>query len=542
MDFSKFEDLFFSHLKENNNECFKDILENEKIIETYLCDDNVKYLNSFINKFNDIVINRDGKFKFLEKVLNEKLFNNVLKKFRNSTILVRACEKKNVNLINWLLTMDIDTYVQNENGMTALMAASKDPKLFYVVKHIIGHNSSSINIRDKNGENALFYAIYNMDTFKFLLDSNINVNCLNNNNDSILTFCCRNKIYEPIELISAKNSVDVNIFNNDERTAAMYLIEDGRYQELSLLINDNINFYYKNGKNETSMTILFKKYYELYKQLTVDISKILPYINIIKILVNRGYSKDLDLSMKNKKGESFCSLLLKYKPTVESYYSGINIHYLFYYIFCHPTFDVNVRDNFGNNVVMNYIITDNLKSEYSIDDIFKARKEYFSAVNEDHENALIITSKLGRRKIIKLIISAEGSDINHQDILGNTALHYAVMLNDYYIADTLAYYHADINIKNKDGLSPINIVKESKDSTMLKLLLKPFPPYEIKKMEKKSKSKISFRRKYELRELKEDLRNKYLEKYTSGNIDEKINLNIILIMKHHFITVDIIMV
>jgi len=555
MDFNNFENTFFSHLRKNNNECFKDISENEAIIKSKLGDDTSKFLNSFVNKFNDAIIdNNDGKFEIYEKILREKMFDSVLEELKNSNILIRACEEKrrNEKLINWLLTMDINSCVQNENGVTALMAASKDPELLFVVKHILGHDSESIDICDKNGETALFYAVHNIETFKFLLDANISTNCLNKDNDSILTYCCKNRFYEPVKILSTKTSVDANIFNNDERTAAMYLIEDGRYQELKLLINEGVNFYYENGKNESAISILFKKYYEIYIKLNTSIDEILPYINIIKILIDSGISFNtsidkegntplmlfimvedwssltylitnginLDFSVENKNGESASSLLLKHKPTKESYYSRINVHYLIYSIISHSTFNTNVRDNAGNNIIMNYIISNCMKNQVNMMDIFTSHTGLLSAVNENQENALIIATKLGRREILKKIISVEGKDINHQDSLGNTALHYAVMLNDYYIANYLARHQADINIKNKDGKSPINMVKEIDDSTMMKLLLKPSPPYEIEKMEKKDNSKFSFGKTYKFKELKEGLRIKYQEKYDNEIIDK----------------------
>lgn len=550
MSFRNFENVFLSNLKIKSKDCFNDILSNEKIIKEYLNDNNYKILNAFVNNFNDVLISNNKDFDFYEKILSEKIFYDVLKEFRNSTILIRACKAKNINLLKWLLTMNINTCNQNEYGVSALMVACKDPDLLFVVKYLLSHDKDNMNLCDNNGETALFYALYNKDALRLLLDSNINANCLNKNNDTVVTYCCRNKIYEPLKTLSVKNNVDTNIFDNYEKTALMYLMEDCRSSELRYFINDNINFYFKNQKNETAMSIFFKNYYDYYKQLNIE--KIIQCIKVIQVLVDKNVNlnisideegntpmmffimiedwvsmaylimkcKNLDLSIKNNKGESASSLCEKHKPTKESVYSGLNTKYLMYHIFSHPTFDASYRGNAGINILMNYIINYVQNYELNFIDLLKARKEFKTVTNDDQENLLIVAIKLGRRDIIKYIVSAEGGDINHQDILGNTALHYAVMLNDCYIADLLAYNHADINIKNKDGLSPVNLARNSGNSSMVKFLLKPCPSYKVQKMEKKGNSIFSFGKGNDLGEINENLIKKYQEKY---NDDIKIH-------------------
>jgi len=190
--------------------------------------------------------------------------------------------------------MDINTFVQNEYGVSALMAASKDPDLLFVVKHLLNRDSDNINLCDTNGETALFYAVHNIDAFRLLLDFKINTNSLNKDKDSILTYCCRNKIYEPLRSLSVKEFVDVNIFNNDERTALMYLMDDARCTEIKYFIdNKNVNLYFKNHKNETAFSIFFKNYYEAYRKLDMD--KILSYIKVILVLVQKKVSLNISI-------------------------------------------------------------------------------------------------------------------------------------------------------------------------------------------------------------------------------------------------------
>lgn len=181
----------------------------------------------------------------------------------------------------------------------------------------------------------------NINNLRTLIVTSIDVNHLDCNNDSILTYCCKNKIYEPIKTLAVAKNLNLNTFNNDDKTAAIYLVEDLRYTELRQIVNKDMNFYYINRNNKSAMSILFKKYYEYYHNR--DIDKILSTINVIKVLVDKSvnfnisideqgntpvmflmmvedwislsyimfYHKNLDLSLKNIYGESASSLCLR---------------------------------------------------------------------------------------------------------------------------------------------------------------------------------------------------------------------------------------
>jgi len=76
--------------------------------------------------------------------------------------------------------------------------------------------------------------------------------------------------------------MDTNIVDNEGRTAAFYLIEQGNYRQLSLL--QNVNFDYVNEKfNETALSILIKKIDQARDHESPNY--IISYIEIIKILV-----------------------------------------------------------------------------------------------------------------------------------------------------------------------------------------------------------------------------------------------------------------
>ena len=70
------------------------------------------------------------------------------------------------------------------------------------------------------------------------------------NNNSVLTYCCRNKYYDAIKTLSIIDNLDVFIFNNEEKTAIMYLMEDERCLERRYLSDKNMDYYFKSSKGE----------------------------------------------------------------------------------------------------------------------------------------------------------------------------------------------------------------------------------------------------------------------------------------------------
>jgi len=266
-----------------------------------------------------------------------KLFFNLLEAFRNSDVLIRACRIRNKCALKWLLTMNINSCVQDEYGMTALMYAVQDPKLSFVVKHLISDHDC-LNISDNNGETALFHAVHNMSSFKELLNTNININHLNYNNENILIYCCKNQILKPIKYLVKIADLDINAFDIQEKTAAMYLAENGEYKGIRYLGKRNCRLNFINQYNESALSLLLKNLYteknedicDKYYHTIVEFVELGCNFNIpvdydgntaiMVFIIVKDYTslqyvlkhgKDIDLSIKNYNGEDAEYLLHK---------------------------------------------------------------------------------------------------------------------------------------------------------------------------------------------------------------------------------------
>lgn len=136
-----------------------------------------------------------------------------------------------------------------------------------------------------------------------------------------------------------------------------------------------------------------------------------------------------------------------------------------------------------------------------------------------HESPLIMCAKLCSDGVAKEIFMNKMNNINQKDDNGNTALHYAVELNDYFMTNLLAYNKADPNIKNNDGVTPKDLAKKDKD--LLKYITSPLLSYDFSK---KMKSKSLFKKKKKILNLSMKIFLISIEKYIPQ------------ILKHHYLT------
>jgi ankyrin repeat protein len=94
-------------------------------------------------------------------------------------------------------------------------------------------------------------------------------------------------------------------------------------------------------------------------------------------------------------------------------------------------------------------------------------------VNNNKENALILAVKTKNLKSVEELLKYH-ININHQDYLGNTALYYAVELNNLSLIKQLMYdSNININIKNNEGKSALDLANEIGNNSIIHILNDP---------------------------------------------------------------------
>jgi len=485
MNFEVFETEFLLNLNNKSKNCFSLIDKNRKIIEEYLGGNgDKKIIDKFVSKINVVVLKTKKNFSFIKKVLEHPAFTNVFYNFRNSDVLIQACSTENKPAIKWLLTMDINPFIQDDNGMTALMHAAKNSNLISVVKHYIT-NVEYLNIVDKNSENVLFYALRNSKALLELAKSKIDINQKNENNETAFLYCCKHEIYGAAIILLTNEHIDVNYIDNDGRSAAMYLAEKGRHIELRALRKRHCDINYMNAKLESPLSILIKNLYSIESSTNEDLYK--RYLNTIAALLDLGCDfnvpvdedentaimvfiivKDFktleyvlklfsnaDLTKKNKGGENATSLYAKSSAKGKCK-SIVDV----------PTFDYNYVDGNNNNTLLMLAC---INQPTLVNRIVHFNLDSINCVNSKYESALILATRTKNISTVNELLRFEVL-VNQQDYLGNTALYYAVEMNIMPVIINLVNKGADPNIKNNEGKSPLDLAHENDNKTVINIL------------------------------------------------------------------------
>ena len=86
------------------------------------------------------------------------------------------------------------------------------------------------------------------------------------------------------------------------------------------------------------------------------------------------------------------------------------------------------------------------------------------------------------RLLLDKMIELKGREIIDQgDKFGNTALHYAVTRSSKVAAEILLEYGANVNLQNKQRLTPIGLASKNGDIDLLPILLEKGADFAIRK-------------------------------------------------------------
>ncbi|ORX87718.1 ankyrin [Anaeromyces robustus] len=482
MNYEGFIREFFGYLKSNDKKCLKLIDKNKKLVEAYFNkESDPKIIKEFVNEINYSILQNKGNFKLFEKVLKNDSFEYVYSLFKNSNILIDACKNGHEEAANWLITMDVNPYIKDKVGRSALMYAVQN-KLQKVIEKY-GTDFKCVMLEDSEGNNALYYAINNVSALDYLKE--VDINHINHNHETVLMYFCKRNIAYAIKPLIKRKGLDVNIPDKEGKTVSMILVENLKANELDYIRQKKCNFNYINENGESVLSVLIREMYRknhplqsyaMFARIIICLIKAETDFNIIvdedentaimAILIAHDYetfnficryAKNIDFQKKNRNEENATSLFLKLDL----------LPYLVNPMLYQDSFDFKYVDQMNGNTAL--ILTVINKPHFLIDGL----QYHYSSINDVNvhkENALIIAVKMNNYFSVELLLK-KCAHVNQQDDRGNTALHYAVQMRNIPIIYELIKNEANPNIKNHEKQSAFDIAQKLGDRKIIDTIL-----------------------------------------------------------------------
>jgi ankyrin repeat protein len=477
---------FFSY-----NEEIISLVENKYILCLNALDNiqNINLLKFIDDNDIDYVFNNTNNLKIKKYIIKYYMLSSetMLKIYNNN------------NLILDLLNSNKILELEDEDNNNLLMIMLKNRVNFKYILKLVNMKIFNLNHTNKYFRNVLFYATYDLITFKFLIDSGASTNLIDINNENLIFDLCRNNNDIILKYLLLNQNMNINLKNNQFYTPIYYaknistiklLIDFGSYKYIMDITGKTFLNYY--CSQEVCLFeivyLLLDKGYDVNTLDYYDRNPLMNYIknnnatNIILLFINYNiniqhtdYNGDNALLylIKHNKNYIICSLMIKY---------GININLcdknkknaLFYlnepddikFIKLLINYNINLNQISinGKNYLMNlcsiglydiieFILDYNINLEF-LD--LNGNNALFYACGIECENADI--------NIIKLLVK-NGCNYKLLNYNKNSLLHIAAGVNGYNIIDLdiidyLLKLNIDTKIINNDGNNYLFYISE----------------------------------------------------------------------------------
>lgn len=352
-----------------------------------------------------------GKLEIMKYLISKGAKTNVIDTHGNTFMNFAASSgQSNLDIYKYSFKIGVDiTKEKNHDGANALLLIASHLKDYKIVDLFVS-KGASLNDKDNNGNGFFEYAARGGNT-KFL--NNLLLKGINKGKNAMIFASkgSRNK----------KNSIETYQFLEKKGVNPNAIDHNNR---------NPLHFIVRNNKN-----IAVYKYF-LTKDVNVNLQDKegnTPFINAASsntLDVIKFLSKDVkNINLKNKNGVSALA-------------NSVNRNSVDVITFLlKKGADINTIDSDGNT--LSYYLINNFKANNT--DLFEAKLK---------------------------VLEKNGLVINQIQNSGNTLLHIATQRNNLALLKRLSAFNIDVNAKNKEGLSALQIAAmKAKDATILKYLL-----------------------------------------------------------------------
>ena len=395
----------------------------------------------------------------------------------------------NIDAVEFLLKEDVDINIQDENGETALMLASKNGHIQVVELLLKEH--ADINIQNQDGHTAIMLAIENVLTqIMELQGEHVDDDIQDENAMIALTVASQSHHTQVAELL-VKEHADID----DIRAKMLMLMlasANGHTDIVKLLFKDiDVHVHSEDIQLALMFAILYG-HVEIVEFLKDHVGiQAEKKVTALMCATMNGHPQVVELLLKDnadvnaQEEDGFTALMV----------ASENGHTQVVELLLKEHADINLQTSDGVTALMlasqnghHKVIELLLKQHINInhqgkDGVLASQDGHQKPIELLHPNinnqekdgwtALMLASRNGHFQVVELLLK-EHADINTQKEDGWTALMLASRYGHFQVVELLLKKHADINIQNKNGVTALMLASEDGHIHVIELLLKEY--------------------------------------------------------------------
>ena len=378
-----------------------------------------------------------GAVGIVKALLDKKADPNAIN-YRNESALRIACQKNLTEIINILIDYGADVNEEDINGANLLMnyldKQSGKPNELAILKILIDRGAN-VNHQKEDGESVLMVRVKDKEIFEYLISKNADLNLRNKNGNTLLHIAIEKKDKELVKYLLGKNA-NVNIQNFMGDTPLMQAIYFDEKEIINLLLEKNPDLNLKDSEGMTAIVHAIDK-----KQK-----------DTVKLLI----TKNADLNAVDNKG---------YTPLM---YAILSEEQELIDLLLNSGSDIFAKSQRGYSVFMLACYKGNL----NLVNLLLEKNVNIDEPSQTYETALynaIRNSKNRQHDIAQILlekkIKTKRGKYRDYGVLS------AAFYNDFKSMQYFIDQKFDLNIRDKEGNTPMMIAAERGYADIVNLLL-----------------------------------------------------------------------